>query len=440
MRIKPISPLAMHSAEQRLYRLNILVAVLAALLLSVVFVYLQDSLILLNILPDISVSLLLALLFGIGGSGVYLVCRLQKNVLAVTEDYTGRLDSLIQVTGAIKEEVYGDLLLDKIMQSSMDITRSEAGSILLVEENALVFKVVKGDKAGQLVGKSVPLSKGIGGWVLKEGVPVLIHDARNDPRFDNHVDEITGYQTLSIMCVPLKIDNITIGVIELLNKKTGAYSERDLQLVSYLADHASIAIERVRFLEDHKNYEIHLMDILLDTMDRFLQEKYGHSRRVAKYATLIGKNMGLPDSDIRRLYIASQLHDIGFLKLSPEDSYEKEKYLRHAEIGFEMLNPINFYKDIAPFILHHHERWDGHGYPYKLKGDNIPLGARIIAVAEAYDSMVSRVSYRIAITSDQALAEIMRCRGTQFDPKVADVFIDAMVRPGGAGQQTQPED
>ncbi|MBI4823175.1 MAG: GAF domain-containing protein [Nitrospirae bacterium] len=411
--------------RNKLRLLNILVSFILFLLLFIIVRYLESPLKnFLRFLPDLSMIVIMLIVFVLAGVGFYISRLLSGQVIRRIEDYSERLDSLLNLTKDIREELYGDILLEKIMDCSLDITRSDAGSILLIDDDNLVFKVVKGPKAEGLTGKSVSKEIGVSGWVLKNNQPVTISDATKDERFNPHIDELTGYRTNTMLCVPLKTKTATIGVIEVLNKKHGRYDERDIEIISHLADQAAISIERAQFYEDQRNYEIHLTDILLDTIDRFIPEKQGHSRRVAKYANVIAKAIGMSDKRKRRLYFASLLHDIGFLRLPVEKSFQKEVYTMHPEVGYEMLKPITFYKDIAQYVLHHHERYDGFGYPTKLKGDNIPLESRIIAIAEAFDSMVNEASYRITVDTDAGVEEILRYKGAQFDPELADVFAE----------------
>ncbi|MFH1025872.1 MAG: HD domain-containing phosphohydrolase, partial [Nitrospirota bacterium] len=133
--------------------------------------------------------------------------------------------------------------------------------------------------------------------------------------------------------------------------------------------------------------------------------------------------INMTEEEKKRLYFAGLLHDVGFLKITADDSFKREYFMKHPVIGYEMIKPINFYEDIAPLILCHHERYDGLGYPKKLKGEAIPLEARIIAIAEAFDAMVSETSYKVPIDFNSAIEELQRSAGTQFDFWLVEVFI-----------------
>ena len=416
--------------RKKIRLLNLLVSFVTVTLLFVILRYLYGPLRqLLSFLPDTSMVVIVLFAMVVATAGLYVSKVLSGQVISKIEDYGKRLDSILTITRDIREEIYGDILLDKIMGCSLAITGSDAGSILLREDDTLVFEIVKGIKAGELPGKSIPKDTGVAGWVLLHGEPLMVEDVAKDDRYNPTIDAFTGYQTKSMLCVPLKTKAATIGVIELVNKKQGLYDDRDLEMLTYLADHAAISIERARFYDDQRNYEIHLTDILLDTIDRFLPEKRGHSRRVATYANTIAKALGMQEEKKRRLYFASLLHDIGFIRIPPEKAFEKEAFVLHPVIGYEMLHPITFYKDVAPYILYHHERFNGGGYPKDLRGDAIPLEARIIAIAEAFDSMVSKLSYRVPIDFDIALGELMKNKGGQFDPDLVDLFVRDIKEP-----------
>lgn len=427
-----LSIVAISEIRKKLRLLNAIATFVVVTLIAVILRYLFEPLSdMLDFLPEISIAIVVVIVLILGVVGLVLSWMIARQVVGSIKSYSLKLDTILNLTKDIRDELYGDILLEKIMDFSLAITDAEAGSIMLLEDDNLLFKTVKGVKAPELLGTTIPKETGIAGYVLKHGEPLYINDAEKDGRFNPDVDKTVGsgtghedFKTRSILCVPLKTSAGTIGIVEILNKRSGPFGENDIGLTGYLADHAAISIERAQFYEDQRNYEIHITDIILDTVDRFVSEKQGHSRRVAKYANIIAKALVLDDRRSRRLYFASLLHDIGFLRINPEDSFRKEEYSKHPVIGYEMLSPISFYKDISPFILHHHEWYDGYGYPGGLKGEDIPLESRIIAVAEAFDTMVSRVSYRLPVSSEAAVSELIHNSGTQFDPLLVDLFVN----------------
>lgn len=160
----------------------------------------------------------------------------------------------------------------------------------------------------------------------------------------------------------------------------------------------------------------------------------GHSDRVAEYSVLIGEKLGLPEDQIKTLKIGGLFHDIGkigipdSILLKPgkltDDEYSEIK--NHPSIGAHILGSAKTFQDIVPIVKHHHEKYDGNGYPSRMKGEEIPYLARIAAVADTFDAMTSRRSYRDAIDLQKVKDEIKRCEGTQFDPQIAEAFLDIL--------------
>ena len=160
----------------------------------------------------------------------------------------------------------------------------------------------------------------------------------------------------------------------------------------------------------------------------------GHSDRVSEYSVLIGEKLGLSEEQIKTLRIGGLFHDIGkigipdSILLKPakltDDEYSQIK--NHPSIGAHILGNATIFKEIIPIVKHHHEKYDGNGYPSRLKGEEIPYMARIAAVADTFDAMTSRRSYRGPIDIEHVKEEIKRCEGTQFDPQIAEVFLDIL--------------
>lgn len=160
----------------------------------------------------------------------------------------------------------------------------------------------------------------------------------------------------------------------------------------------------------------------------------GHSDRVSEYSVLIGKYMGLSEDDLKTLRIGGLFHDVGkigvpdsiLLKTDKLTDDEYSEIKNHPTIGAHILSTATIFQELIPIVKHHHEKYDGTGYPSKLAGENIPLFARIAAVADTFDAMTSKRTYRNALPLDVVTSEIERCKGTQFDPHIADVFLDIL--------------
>ena len=214
----------------------------------------------------------------------------------------------------------------------------------------------------------------------------------------------------------------------LLLIQSGLKSVEQMHLIS------SINEELNEKNEELEKAYLDTIGILRQTVEAKDTYTRGHSDRVSAYSVLIGEKLGLSDKDIHTLKIGGLFHDIGkigvpdsiLLKSSKLSDDEYSQIKNHPSIGAHILGDVPMFQDIIPIVLHHHERFDGNGYPSQLKGTNIPYFARIAAVADTFDAMTSKRSYRDSLPIDVVKDEIVRCSGTQFDSDIAKVFLDIL--------------
>jgi HD-GYP domain-containing protein (c-di-GMP phosphodiesterase class II) len=235
-----------------------------------------------------------------------------------------------------------------------------------------------------------------------------------------------------LICAPLIVKDEIIGTITLANKADHtSFKEQDLELLSTIAAQASVAIKNVHLYENQQTTYLNTMQALVSAVEASDPYTRGHSERVTRYAQTLGRQLNLTRDSFKRLERASILHDIGKIGIDVAVLH-KEGVLsasdidilqQHPLIGTKILEPIAFLKTVRQIILQHHERYDGTGYPLRVKGDDILLEARIIAVADTYDAMTSDRPYRKALSHEIAVAEIKKHSGTQFDPNVADAMF-----------------
>ncbi|MBN1882059.1 MAG: response regulator [Deltaproteobacteria bacterium] len=261
----------------------------------------------------------------------------------------------------------------------------------------------------------------------KEGMIFQRNDVAQVADVINGIDGIE-----SLMFLPMVIKDKPVGVTALLSMTRGyRFTEGSRKALSILVNNVTVAVENARLYED-------IVDILEDTVNSFARtldakDKYasGHSERVTRYALMIAHQMRLSREDTDTLAQAGLLHDIGKIGISEFllnkkgvldwDEYEETKL--HPVIGRDILAPVEQFQHLAEIIYHHHERYDGGGYPEGISGDDIPLLSRIIAVADAFDAMTSTRSYREKLNREKAVLEIQANSGTQFDPKIVDAFL-----------------
>ena len=214
----------------------------------------------------------------------------------------------------------------------------------------------------------------------------------------------------------------------LLLIESGIKSIEQMNEIKKINDELKQTYER---LEQSYIESIETLRYTVDAKDTYTR---GHSDRVSEYAVLIGKKLNLSEQDIKTLRIGGLFHDIGKIgvpdmilqKTSKLNDDEYSEIKNHPTIGAHILSTATIFSDIIPIVKHHHERYDGNGYPGKLKGEDIPYFARIMAIADSFDAMTSRRSYRDSLNLDVVIAELERCKGTQFDPKLIDLFLSIL--------------
>jgi HD-GYP domain-containing protein (c-di-GMP phosphodiesterase class II) len=273
--------------------------------------------------------------------------------------------------------------------------------------------------------------------IESDGMPIVTSRLRDDPDF-----RLVCPEARSILSVPLLIAGSLAGVVNLYNKKPTRMSPQrqfdadDLRLVSTMAHQAAVTLHNAKLYERvHKLFlgAITSLSAAIDAKDPYTR---GHSERVAKYSRGIAEAMGMTSSEVEVVELSALLHDVG--KIAVHDAVltkpgrltdeEWGIFRNHPARGVEILSPIEALGVLSPGIRHHHERFDGKGYPDGLAGEAIPLIARIICVADSYDAMTSDRSYRSSLGRAKALGELRSCAGTQFDPVAARVFVQEVLR------------
>ena len=267
----------------------------------------------------------------------------------------------------------------------------------------------------------------ISGFVLRQRQALIINDLDQEPYLKKINKE--DYLTKSFISVPLVFQNDVLGILNVCDKKfTNPFTKRDALLITSISRIGAIALQNVKLYEQIQQDYLRTINALASAIDARDSYTMHHSENVAKYAVAIAQNMQRKNHEIGLLKQAALLHDIGkigikdaiLLKEGPLTPDEFEQIKQHPIKGEEIINILPSLKRVASLIRHHHERYDGSGYPDGVRGQDIDLGARILAVADVFDAMTTDRPYRKAFSFKDAFDELERNKGTQFDPEIVE--------------------
>ena len=333
-------------------------------------------------------------------------------------------------------------LVDKFLSTAIDGTDSEIASIYLFRDKleypyfSRVFS--KEDPNIIFSVESVTGYTDLIKLVRNEGQPKTINSFEGS-EFYNEINKIQGIKIKDSIVIPLKPRETMLGVIQVCNKKgNSSYSYEDMDLLKILGSQIAFVIQNAELFNNLEKAYLDTLSALTNAIDAKDSYTRGHSDRVTELSVRLAKEAKVENSDLEKIRLGGMLHDIGKIGI-PEnilnkpgrlDDHEFEVIKSHPVMGVSILGGVEFLQNVVPIIKHHHERYDGNGYPDKLKGGDIPFLARIVSIADTYDAMTTNRPYRKALTIEESLKEIERCKGTQFDPELADLFVKMIQRDG----------
>lgn len=312
-----------------------------------------------------------------------------------------------------------------VIEEARRVIQLSSMSILLLNKETGALDLIS-QYGHDLVTTAVDCEVGIANGIWISGRAEIVNDVHSDRRFIKGVAAIN-----SLMCAPLKAKDKVVGAIIVGNDLQVTYTAEDLKLLTTLASLAASAIENAGLYEQLKVAFYATVYTLAETIEKRDPYTGNHTKRVVEYSLAIGQTMGLSEEDLTRLQMGAVLHDIGkvgvrdsvLLKESSLTAEEFEQIKKHPVYGKEIIANIPQLKSAISGVMQHHEGFNGKGYPCGLKGDEIDLVARIIAVADSFDAMTSNRPYRGGLSLEVAFEELRTYSGSQFDPEVVDAFF-----------------
>lgn len=350
--------------------------------------------------------------------------------------------ALVKIGQAVAAEKDIDKLMQTIAEEARDAVQADRCTVFLYDKNTdeLWSKVALGLGSHEL---RFNASQGLAGHVFRTGEIINIKDAYSDARFNKEIDLKTGYTTKTILCMPIRnIEQEIIGVFQILNKLSGYFTQEDEDILVAIGSSAGISLENAKLfarqrelLEEQKVVFDSFISTLAASIDARDKITAGHSTRVRMYSTLIAEKFNMPKEQLEIIQKAAALHDIGKIgirdsvlqkegKLTPE---EYKHIQEHVEITHNILEKIHMsddFKMITEIACSHHEKYDGTGYYRHLKGEEIPFGGRILAVADVFDAITSKRHYRDKMPIQKVIAILIGDSGTHFDKSIVDKFLE----------------
>ena len=350
--------------------------------------------------------------------------------------------TLYSVTSTVCHGRELDQILYSVLDNLIKILRLDGGIIFFLNQQTgnLILKAHRGvsEKLVKSLSKLSSTQKGATITAIKENRIVFVPDvSKADLALK---DDLLQEGIYSFAAIPLRSGSKVLGAIDVGTRRPHRFNSEDMRLLESIGDELGIAVENKQLIEDLDKAYLSTILALTDIVEAKDHYTRSHSSDVTRYATAIAKEMNLPAAEIEKIQLAAQLHDLGKLSISDKTLLKPGKLTkrewneikRHPEKAVQILKPLTFLhkgNGALDYIRSHHERYDGEGYPNGYKECQIKLGARILSVADAYSAMISSRPYRKKpLTEQQAMEELKRNSGSQFDPKVVEAFLKVLER------------
>lgn len=351
-------------------------------------------------------------------------------------EWRRRLSLLLEYAKKISVKKELDPLLNLLIEESKRVLLADRCTVFLLDKkrNELWSRVASGRTAIR-----VPAPKGIVWEAVSKRKVINIPDAYADPRFNKEIDKSTGYRTHNILTAPMKNNKgEIIGAFQVLNKKSGTFDKNDEEILLIFAEQAATALENAQLYDEVRLAAKDTIFRLAAAAEYKDRDTRNHLERMSRYSAILAEEMGMPHKWVQNILLASPMHDIGKLgvpdavlkKPGKLDADEWKEIQKHPMYGADILkNSDNELIQMSERVARsHHEKWDGSGYPLGLKGEDIPMEGRIVALADVFDALTSRRCYKPAFSMDETLGIIKESSGKHFDPKCVDALFRALPR------------
>jgi putative nucleotidyltransferase with HDIG domain len=343
-----------------------------------------------------------------------------------------RIDRMI-LSGSSEEDA-----VREIARLVKEFTPGRRAGVLIADRDRKRFRIIDGETVSpalaELLESGIPIDEGVAGWAFAHGRTATSRNVFADARYEQlaEVARRAGYTAAA--AAPIMLDNFTLGVLVVTYPGEHDFGPEEVATLERIAGQAAIAISNAKQRESLRRLTHETAIVLADAIESRDPYTGDHCSRLSRFASLTATALELSSTEIETIRLGAALHDVGKIvvpdhilkkpgKLTP-DEYAVIK--QHCYSGGQICKRVSFLESVYPIVYHHHERFDGRGYPDGIAGHRIPLGARIVAVADAYDAMTSDRTYRKAMPQEEAVAILRDGAASQWDPYIVDKFLSAV--------------
>ncbi|MHB8923612.1 MAG: HD domain-containing phosphohydrolase, partial [Thermoleophilia bacterium] len=394
-----------------------------------------------GLILGLGIAVLYISLFGIVRNASRKLIRTSEENLGLYEKESARraeLAALYEISRELSTaDPRSDEILNIIVRSAAETIHSSYAIALLIENGNVVGRATYPVRADipNLDFQCIPAANlPFLQRVIEHDEPVIVKSSEVNDLTETERKTLTLNLAKTICLVPIRIGEQASGALligEIRSENREPFSPEKLSLAKGIADQTATALQRVQLFSNLEQAYLETVLTLANAVEAKDTYTKNHADNVSRMAVLVGKELGLSDNELENIRYGGVLHDVG--KIGVPDSIlnkpgklNDEEWVQmraHAAIGADILKPVARLRGAAGIVHHHHERYDGNGYPDGLAGADIPIGARILTTVDSYSAMVDKRSYKAARPHEDAAAELKRCAGTQFDPRVVDAFL-----------------